>query len=378
MKHYKNLLQVYFLSALSFILFSCHSGDSSNGKKNDGSTTYLIDSQQTYPTHNKLDSNTIIISPQKKEKGYLDNVYFGCGYNHKFSSNSLELYYPSDREIEEIKKIVSYAGLPMNFDIYGANINNAMATIVNDRRIILYDPSLFAFADHISNSYWTSMSILAHEIGHHLSGHTLNRKNSGYTNELEADEFSGFTLYKMGASKEQSIIAIKMFGNEVQTETHPSKAARIKAIEQGWMEAASLRYEGAVPPPPIQKIPEIEYTTKMLYGTETFMDGDIPMENSTSFLGTITEVDPDFNSGGVEIFTVNSLGDEQDNSFVKKKEMFNVPINMSLGTALENGMSRADWSWYNEVLRPGRKIMFKCVAVGSGGFLYLTYIKVIR
>jgi hypothetical protein len=378
MKSRKKIVQLSFLCLLGIYLFSCQNRDSGTGNKNSESSAYLIDSQRAQIANTNLDSNTVIFPPKKQEKGHINNLYFGCGYNHEFSSDSLELYYPSDREIDEIKKIISYAGLPMNFDIYGGNIKNAMATIVNDRRIILYDQNLFVFADHVSNSYWTSMSILAHEIGHHLSGHTLNRKISSHKNELEADKFSGFTLYKMGASIEQSTLAIKLFGSELQSETHPNKSARIKAIEQGWIEAASLRYEGAVPPPPTKKIPEIVYTTKMLYGTENFIDNDIPMENSRSFVGTITEIDPDFNSGGIEIFTENSTGNAQDASFIKKKEMFMVPINMSLGTALQNGMSRADWSWYNDVLRPGRKIVFKYVAVGSGGFLYLTYIKVIR
>ncbi|MBW7937088.1 MAG: hypothetical protein H3C71_08130 [Flavobacteriales bacterium] len=116
----------------------------------------------------------------------------------------------------------------------------------------------------------------------------------------------------------------------------------------------------------------------MLYGTETFMDDDIPIENSRLFVGTITEVDTEFNGGGIEIFTEKSLDNREDDFFVKKKEMFMAPLNMSLGTAFENGMSRAEWSWYDEVFRPGRKIQFRYVAVGSGGFLYLTYVKVVR
>ncbi|WP_390886604.1 M48 family metalloprotease [Lacinutrix neustonica] len=79
--------------------------------------------------------------------------------------------------------------MPLNFKIYRANINNAVATIINDERYILYDSKLLDLANNQTASFWSSISILAHEIGHHLSGHTLNQMTDNHTAELEADKF---------------------------------------------------------------------------------------------------------------------------------------------------------------------------------------------
>ena len=38
------------------------------------------------------------------------------------------------------------------------------------------------------------MTLLAHEVGHHLNGHTIHRGGSTPELELEADEFAGFIL----------------------------------------------------------------------------------------------------------------------------------------------------------------------------------------
>lgn len=67
------------------------------------------------------------------------------------------------------------------------------------------------------------MSILAHEIGHHLLGHTISIGSSNPQDELEADKFSGFVLYKMGASLNDAVQAIQLLGSDTDSKTHPSK-----------------------------------------------------------------------------------------------------------------------------------------------------------
>ena len=360
-----------------FSLFSCKEVASNKERISHSNSTQVI--ENIVPL--KKDTTTYFKLPQNNlTKGEINNLSYGCSYNDNISDSSIELYYPNDRELEEVKSIVAYSGLPMNFDVYAANVNNALATIIDQRRIILYNKKLFSFVDHFSNSYWVTMSILAHEVGHHLSGHTLDTKTSPHKIELEADKFSGFILYKLGATKSQATSAIKMLGNENESVSHPSKRNRIIAIENGWEEAATLRYEGAIPPPPSRKIPDfIEYTTKKLWGSDKFIDGTMSFDNSGVLMGTITEIDPDYNSGAIEIFTEKGLDDSKvDDFLIRKKEMFMVPLDMDLGTAIENKMSKAEWSWLSEVFKPGRRIMFRYVSVGSGGNLYLTYFKVIR
>ena len=88
-----------------------------------------------------------------------------------------------------------------------------------------------------SGSEWTSYSILAHEIGHHLNGHTIASKHSSHQNELEADEFSGFILGKLGANLSDAQIAMSLIATPYDSFTHPSKQKRLTAISKGWNRA---------------------------------------------------------------------------------------------------------------------------------------------
>ncbi|MEJ7626158.1 MAG: hypothetical protein WKF35_04805 [Ferruginibacter sp.] len=191
-----------------------------------------------------------INEPNASKEGLIKGVFGGCGYNYTPTQNSITVYQPGQRELNQISSILSFSGLASNFKVYSAPIENAIATIINNKRYILYDPRLLSFSDKQSGNYWSSMSILAHEIGHHLSGHTLTNKGSNPHDELEADKFSGFILYKLGASLTQAVAAMQTLGSENDSYSHPSKFKRIQEITKGWNEASQQRYESAVPPPP--------------------------------------------------------------------------------------------------------------------------------
>lgn len=74
---------------------------------------------------------------------------------------------------------------------------------------------------------------MAHEIGHHLSGHTLDGLGSRPKKELEADRFSGFILQKMGATLDQATATVNTFSEE-GSRTHPGRSARVAAVTNGW------------------------------------------------------------------------------------------------------------------------------------------------
>jgi len=80
--------------------------------------------------------------------------------------------------------------------------------------------------------------VIAHEVGHHLNGHTIRKGGSTPRLELEADEFAGFVLYKLGASLEQAQEVMKYIATAKASSTHPSRASRMLAIEHGWDKAA--------------------------------------------------------------------------------------------------------------------------------------------
>lgn len=340
--------------------------------------------------------NTQIIKPTENSKGAINGDFSGCGYNYVLNESSLGLELPNEREINQITNILRYAGLSQNFDIYSAPIENAVATMINNRRFIIYDPRLMNVADHNSNSYWSSMSILAHEIGHHLQGHTLEKGGSNPEAELEADKFSGHILYKMGATLEQALAAINNFGNEIDTSTHPSKYKRMASIKEGWQEASSQRYESAIPPPPaddktfasgnyfIDEFHDFELLSEEALQTfkESYIQGDEPLIE-----GIILNVDEDDPSGGSwaegfngypdaqsMVYTIqitnNSRMSTEDKSYNKvgQRKQYYIP------DLYAGQLGNAQVSWLKSLMVPGRKIAFKGVYYGYGAE-NLIYIK---
>ena len=117
--------------------------------------------------------------------------------------------------------------------------NNAVAKNIDigsgkKERYILYDNNFFNKIDVNAGTDWAATSVLAHEIGHHLNGHALNDEGSNHKWELEADEFSGFVMARMGATLDDAQSAIQTLKYEKATSTHPAKADRLLAIEKGY------------------------------------------------------------------------------------------------------------------------------------------------
>jgi hypothetical protein len=176
-------------------------------------------------------------SLRAQERLYFDE---SCTYTGEITDESI-YGFQSDKEAKlAIERIMRYTGLPANFTIQASNVPNAAAIIQGNRRYILYNQYFMERIKDITRTDWSALSIIAHEIGHHLSGHTLDNEGSRPSKELEADRFSGFVLYKMGASIEQSRAAMRAIASERASSTHPSKSARLAAITNGWMSAREL------------------------------------------------------------------------------------------------------------------------------------------
>ena len=136
-----------------------------------------------------------------------------------------------------IQNILNAVGRSANFEIRQANIDNAAAVAYGGKRYVLYNPNFINELDRRTGTEWASISVLAHEVGHHLLGHTVTGQSSNPAIELEADEFSGYALRRMGASLEDAEATMKLIASENASATHPGKASRLSAIEKGWMGA---------------------------------------------------------------------------------------------------------------------------------------------
>lgn len=151
---------------------------------------------------------------------------------------------------EAVHRIVERSGLLPDF-VVRANpeVRTAVAFIKGRERVIEYNPAFIATIVDSSRTNWSAVSILAHEIAHHLLGHTLDPAAVHPGDELACDRYSGFILHELGATLAESLAAMDVAGDPHGTWRHPPKHARCIAIQQGWEDARRLRDRSAPEPP---------------------------------------------------------------------------------------------------------------------------------
>ena len=115
-----------------------------------------------------------------------------CKYT--FTDNGNELCtaiqsnsFKSDKEAAfSINKLLEPLGLKANFILVPcANIKNCAATIYKEKRYIVYDLAFMQDIQNATKNNWTSISIMGHELGHHLNGHTLSATSLAQTRNDE-------------------------------------------------------------------------------------------------------------------------------------------------------------------------------------------------
>ncbi len=187
------------------------------------------------------------------ERLELDDEY-GCV---SFSGETFDphdvLSFRADATVDQmVTDIVYYSGLRRNFRVQQGNVPNAAAMVRGSERFLVYNPNFInEVADATGNS-WGPYSVMAHEIGHHLQGHTIQPGGSRPDIELEADEFSGFVVAHMGGKLEEAQAAMSVFGSRSGSATHPARDQRLSAIKSGWDRARSMgaaQRRSEIPPP---------------------------------------------------------------------------------------------------------------------------------
>ncbi len=162
--------------------------------------------------------------------------------SNSFSSNSAAE--------DALERILGTIGASKRFVLQScSNTNNAVATSYRGIRYILYDPDFMNTLNYGNN--WGNLFILAHEVGHHINGHSLDlvlyaadavesvSLAQSRQQELEADEFAGFVLARLGGSLSEANKLIQSISlNKDDTySTHPSRNKRLKAVKIGFQKA---------------------------------------------------------------------------------------------------------------------------------------------
>lgn len=181
-----------------------------------------------------------------------------------------------------VREILDAAGLVGNFVVQAAGVPNAMASVRMGSRFIEYNPTFVEQLKIGTKTNWAVYSVLAHEIGHHLQGHTVRPGGSRPDLELEADEYSGFIMNRLGASLADAQKAMQTFGSDTSSGTHPDKKSRLIAIKKGWDNAAKKKpdvapgaelptVETPLPqtlPPPLQPTQNLQFGFKCVVNGE--------------------------------------------------------------------------------------------------------------
>lgn len=135
--------------------------------------------------------------------------------------------------IERIQQILDITEKKF-FVVTLEDIDNAVAlSPLGLLDVMAFDVDFLERVNHVCDSEWGAISIIAHEIGHHYYRHTVNR-NDPLKQELEADYLSGYVLAKLGASKHAATQAMRNFASEQDSDTHPNKYDRVRVIGNGW------------------------------------------------------------------------------------------------------------------------------------------------
>lgn len=166
-----------------------------------------------------------------------------CMYTGQGSLDTEIYTFSSDAEatgvLRDMLRHIGMGSARLPFELRAADVPNAVAFNDRSRRVILYNQQFMERIRSRTASDWSMVAVLAHEVGHHIMGHTLIPGGSRPPTELEADKFSGFALYRMGADLEESLAVFNLFP-DAGSDTHPGRGARVAAVTNGWIEAREL------------------------------------------------------------------------------------------------------------------------------------------
>jgi hypothetical protein len=135
-------------------------------------------------------------------------------------------------------------GTKYHYTLRAAAVNNLEARKIHHRREIRYNPSFVQYVLHSTKDKWGLVFLLAHELGHHELGHTSKKTGSHPSVELEADEFAGALLQRLGATLSEAQEVMLFIASSTATRTHPGRLDRLIAIRLGWEQEKGNRLRG--------------------------------------------------------------------------------------------------------------------------------------
>lgn len=233
---------------------------------------------------------------------------------------------------DALERILATIGASKRFVLQPcSSIDNAVATSYKGIRYILYDPDFMNTLNYGNN--WENLFILAHEVGHHINGHSLDlvlyavdvvesvSLKQSREQELEADEFAGFVLAKLGGpiSAANQVISKISNNSDDSYNTHPSRNKRLAAVSRGYNKSNTIRNYNKS---------KNEIAAEYFYkGLEKDANGDI--NGAISDYTVSISLDPILSSA----FNNRALLYKDKSMFKEALEDINVAINLNMDEA---------------------------------------------
>ncbi|MEM8934057.1 MAG: hypothetical protein AAGE94_22890, partial [Acidobacteriota bacterium] len=146
---------------------------------------------------------------------------------------AIPTYDPSPDVVALVGEILALSNLaPNRFVVRAANVENAAAVLCDGEERLLYNPVLFH--QLLGESIWTARTILAHELGHLILDHPLAVTERRTNLELEADQFAGGMICKLGGTLGQALEAYGRFGEAAHRAGYPTLPDRKAAAAASW------------------------------------------------------------------------------------------------------------------------------------------------
>jgi len=136
-------------------------------------------------------------------------------------------------------RVSGYTDLRMN--VYTVPVIDSKVNVEicpGDVNYIVYNAAWVKALYEETNNMWVLYAVIAHEVGHYVRNHDRTATGSNINIELEADEYAGEVLAKMGASLEDAQAAFKSEKMQSHSHTHPPLDQRLSAVRQGWLRGA--------------------------------------------------------------------------------------------------------------------------------------------
>ena len=145
-------------------------------------------------------------------------------------------------------RVSGYTNLRTN--IYTVPVTNSTVNVEicpGEKNYIVYNADWVRKLYSETNNLWVLYAVMAHEAGHYVLGHQHTALGSNLEIELQADEYAGEVLVKMGASLEDAQAAFKSEKMGPPSHTHPPINQRLDAVKAGWSKAGKSRPADTIP-----------------------------------------------------------------------------------------------------------------------------------